>query len=136
MSQQHKFFTVEVAPRIYAIKVSVNNIEANAIIDTGATMSAISKNLAEKSSAVKRGVSCVLGVHSTSHVNKYSACLALPNGILFEDIKLVEINSLGTFDVLLGTDILSKGDFAVSKQLGKIYFSYRTPSADNLIKFE
>lgn len=108
-------------------------MQLNAIIDTGATCSAISKKAADLSGAVKRGTSSILSVHNTTTVTKYSANLTLPNEICFNDIKLVEINSLGSFDVLIGTDILSKGNFAVSSKDGNMWFSFKTPPDGNLI---
>lgn len=131
-----KTFSVTSSIKIIALKIKVNDIETNAIIDTGATKSAISCKLAERIKLLERGTIVVTGVHSKTIATKYMATISLPNEIIFRDTTLIGINSIGGFDVLIGMDILTKGNFAVSVANGKTYFSYKTPPDGKIICFE
>ena len=55
--------------------------------------------------------------------------LLLPNNVHVPDVPVVdtEIGDQG-IDVLIGMDIISMGDFAVSNHDGKLVFTFRIPS--------
>lgn len=132
--ESHKSFYVTSGTKIIALKIKVNNTEANAIIDTGATTSAVSSKLAASIKLLERGTIVVTGVHSKTIATKYTADIQFPNEICFHDTNLIEINPIGSFDVLIGMDILSQGNFSVSIAEGKVHFSYKTPPDGNVIR--
>lgn len=115
-------------------------IEANGISvpvkaqwDTGATGTCISKELVDRLHLLPIGK---VKVHTPSGVgilNKYMVNLVLNNEVMFEN-WLVMDSEIGTqgIDVLVGMDIISEGDFAISNFKGKTQFSFRIPSQEHV----
>ena len=62
-----------------------------------------------------------------SIVNIHHVSLTLPNKTLFPFVRVIETNLSG-FDLLIGMDIITKGDFSISNMNGKTTFSFRIPS--------
>jgi len=53
----------------------------------------------------------------------------LPNGVKIDNVKATECDELnGPFEVLIGMDIISLGDFALTNKDGKSVFTFRIPS--------
>jgi len=98
-----------------------------ALWDTGTNKTTISKKLAERLhlDSVGDGFLYTASGEVTSKI--YKANLYLPNGIEMSDIEVVE-GTLALHDALIGMDIISRGDFAVSNSNGRTVFIYRTPS--------
>lgn len=101
--------------------------------DTGATGTCISKELANKLKLIPTGL---VNVHTPSGIgtmNKYMINLVLNNEVRFANLSVMdsEIGKQG-IDVLIGMDIISNGDFAVSNYDGKTYFSFRLPSQEHV----
>lgn len=101
--------------------------------DTGATGTCISKELANKLKLIPTGL---VNVHTSSGIgtmNKYMINLVLNNEVRFVNLSVMdsEIGKQG-IDVLIGMDIISNGDFAVSNYDGKTYFSFRLPSQEHV----
>lgn len=101
--------------------------------DTGATETCISKELANKLKLIPTGL---VNVHTPSGIgtmNKYMINLVLNNEVRFVNLSVMdsEIGKQG-IDVLIGMDIISNGDFAVSNYDGKTYFSFRLPSQEHV----
>ena len=63
--------------------------------------------------------------------NLYQIDLYLPNEIYLNDLKVTEGELTGC-DMLIGMDIITKGDFAISNYNGKTTFTFRTPSLETL----
>lgn len=47
---------------------------------------------------------------------------------VFNNLRVLKIEKHDVFDIIIGMDIISKGDFAVSNLNGKTSFSFRIPS--------
>lgn len=58
----------------------------------------------------------------------YFANIMLPNGIGFSMLKVSRGELHGGVDVLIGMDIITRGDFAISHANGSTVFSFRYPS--------
>jgi hypothetical protein len=99
----------------------------NAIWDTGATHTAISKRLADKLKLIPVGKTEVNGVNEVTIVNTHLVNITLPNKIGFVDCRVTEALNLGEFDVLIGMDIIMCGDFSVSHANGHTKFSFIIP---------
>lgn len=101
--------------------------------DTGATGTCISKELANKLKLIPTGL---VNVHTPSGIgtmNKYMINLVLNNEVRFVNLSVMdsEIGKQG-INVLIGMDIISNGDFAVSNYDGKTYFSFWLPSQEHV----
>ncbi len=104
-----------------------------AIWDTGATGTVISKKVAVDLGLKPISMAKVKGVNSESIVPVYYVNVYLPNKVSILFVRVTE-GLLGDVDVLIGMDIISLGDFAISNFNGKTIFSFRVPSEGD-IKF-
>jgi hypothetical protein len=55
-----------------------------------------------------------------------------PKKILINTVQLTELQELRNTDVLIGMDIISLGDFAITNLNGIPWFSFRVPSAAHI----
>ena len=103
-----------------------------AIWDTGATGTVISKKVVEK-----------CGLKPISMVKVYTAAgenispspvylinIILRNNVVISYLRAIEGDICGGCDVLIGMDIINRGDFAVTNKDGKTAFSFRIPSIE------
>ena len=100
-----------------------------ALWDTGATSSVISSDLASRLSLPVSGRVMAAHAGGTSRVNVHEVNIYLPNGEKIEGLKVIEATArLQDFDVIIGMDIITRGDLALTNKDGKSCFSFRIPS--------
>ena len=103
----------------------------NALWDTGATGSMITKRVVEDLGLQVEGYTTVYHVQGEAE----SVPLFYVNLVLFRNFHFagvtVVLGELLDTDVLVGMDIINKGDFAVSNRNGATSFSFRIPSVEN-----
>lgn len=98
------------------------------LVDTGAQRSMISAEAARRAGLVPRGKIRIGNVHTIEHHNAYSVVLGVvvddgngdamnaTRGIFtFEPVLAAELRDSGSFDVLIGMDIISQGDLLVRR---------------------
>ncbi len=102
-------------------------IEFQALWDTGATASVISSEVVKQLGLKPIGKANVTGVNTTTIVNKYMVNFYLPNNVGVYGVTVLE-GKLNNFDILIGMDIITLGDFSISNYNGKTTFSFRIPS--------
>ena len=95
--------------------------------DTGASGTVISKLVVEKLGLKPIGKSKVFHANGESIVNVYAINLFLPNQVAFQFVKVTE-GVLSGFDLLIGMDIITTGDFSITNVGGNTTFSFRVPS--------
>jgi Aspartyl protease len=108
------------------------------IWDTGATGSAITKLTAKKLNLAPTGIKRVSGLGGTFSKNVYLVDLQFPNNIKILDLPVTEIDNpqdekgkiIDNFGILIGMDIITRGDFTISNFEGKTIMSFRIPSLD------
>lgn len=96
--------------------------------DTGASCSAISRRLVEAIGLQPSGFAQINHANGTSQVPTYLINILLPNNVGIPTLVVTEANLNGDFDILIGMDVISKGDFSISNFNGKTIFSFRIPS--------
>lgn len=99
----------------------------NAIWDTGATCTAITERVANECGLVPVGVANVHNAGGVKQTNVYIIDLLLPNRVVINGLRVTEAVVNGA-DLLVGMDVIGRGDFAVSNFQGKTVFTYRFPS--------
>lgn len=101
--------------------------------DTGATGTCISKQLVEKMNLVPTGHMKVQTPSGTGLMNTYVINLILNNEVRILELQVMdsEIGNQG-IDILIGMDVISFGDFAVSNYGGHTQFSFRIPSQEHV----
>jgi hypothetical protein len=62
------------------------------------------------------------------NVPVYLVNIALPNRVQFSGVEVAESVLPPGLDVVIGMDIITRGDFAVTNRGGKTTFSFRIPS--------
>jgi hypothetical protein len=60
----------------------------------------------------------------------------IPNGITFENIDVTDFSGSLEIDVLIGMDIITAGDLAITNENGNTVVSFRTPHGAQAIDFE
>lgn len=115
------------------IEANGKSIPVKAQWDTGATGTCISKELVSRLHLLPIGKVKVHTPSGMGTLNKYMVNLVLNNEVVFEN-WLVMDSEIGTqgIDVLIGMDIISEGDFAISNFKGKTQFSFRIPSQEHV----
>lgn len=114
------------------IEARGNFVPVRAQWDTGATGTCISKDIVSRLNLLPTGMVRVHTPTGTATLNKYLVNLVLNNEIIIPNVSVMdsEIGNQG-IDVLIGMDIISHGDFAVSNFEGKTQFSFRVPSREH-----
>jgi hypothetical protein len=101
----------------------------NAIWDTGATKSVITKAVAKALGLRPISFAKVRGVHGAQTVPVMLVSITLPTGLTFGSVLVTECDELSAgCGVLLGMDIICTGDLAISNHNGQTTMSFRTPS--------
>ena len=100
-----------------------------ALWDTGATQSCISDRLAGSLGLEMVGfveIGSAVGVHN---VPFYHAHFLLPNRLVFHDMELIQFTYTDDdCDLIIGMDIMTQGDLALTNFEGRTVFSFRIPS--------
>lgn len=111
-----------------AIKYPVHNV--NAIWDTGATCTVITKDFANKIGLISSGKTQVTGIGKNSALeDTFFVNIYLPNKVCIMNLKIAQVDQIaGGGAVLIGMDIIGSGDFSVYNENGKTVMSYRFPS--------
>ena len=115
------------------IEYNRKSIPVKAQWDTGATGTCISKEVVKKLGLIPTGMVNVNTPSGIGIMNKYMVHLILNNEVIIMNLVVMdsEIGKQG-IDVLIGMDIISQGDFAVSNYDGKTQFSFRLPSQEHV----
>jgi predicted aspartyl protease len=96
------------------------------IWDTGATNSAISSSVIARLDLKPTGKVTVQTAGGSRLANTYLVNIYLPNRVYFPGIRVTEAPISGA-EILIGMDIICRGDFAVTHCDGKTAVSYRWP---------
>jgi len=99
-----------------------------AIWDTGATNSVISQKIVDQCNLKPIGVAEVHSPGGSFKTNKYLINLFLPNYVAIPYFMVIKGQITGDANVLIGMDIISNGDFAVTNKDNKTVFTFRIPS--------
>ena len=113
---------------------NTNGIVAKCIWDTGASHSCISHKIAKTLDLKPFDSRMVHGVNKSCEADIVLASIQLINGVVLVDIRF-SVNDIPGGDILIGMDIISIGDFAISNGGGKTQFSFVYPPFKNKISF-
>ena len=108
----------------------------NAIWDTGATGTVISRKVAQELNLKATGRETVQTVGSGDQVNEYETDTYLINVYLPNDVAIIAVRAsegkIAGADVLLGMDIIAGGDFSVTNSKGQTHWTFRFPSIESI----
>ena len=104
-------------------------IEYQAIWDTGATQTAITKKVAADCGLKPTGMCKVSTASGEVDTCTYFVSLYLPNRVCLPQVRATEAILRGA-DVLIGMDVITRGDFVITNHQGKTNVSFRMPSLE------
>ncbi len=115
---------------------SGDGVTTKALWDTGATNTCISDRLARKLSLEAVDFAHVATASGIEHVPTYLAHVFLPKGLVFKNWELMQFQYTDDeSDLIIGMDIITKGDFSITNFDGRTVCSFRIPS-QHLVDFE
>ena len=124
------------APILIPVRFRVKHSEVvteywvvNALIDTGASISGISNRLVSKMGLSSTG-SFLYGTATGEHcLQNYTTDVYLPHDKLFKDLEVSEFiaREKDDYDFIIGMDILTQGDIAITNEGDFMMFSFRIP---------
>lgn len=97
--------------------------------DTGATNTVVTQKVVQECGLKPIGIVRVHTVAGDRMSNVYFVSIRLPN-IQIPEIRVTEGIVFGKSEILIGMDIINKGDFAVTNKNGFTVFSFRYPSLE------
>ena len=103
-----------------------------AIWDTGATGSVITQSVVDACGLRPTGMATVHHADGESVQETYLVNIGLPNRVAYPGVRVTKARLLVDADVLIGMDIISTGDFAVTNLDGLTKFSFRVPSLEHI----
>jgi predicted aspartyl protease len=107
-----------------------------ALIDTGATDTSISNMLAHSLGLEVIDRCRVDAAGGTHRANVYSIDVLLRNMVNFTNIRAAEfIKTIQIFDIIIGMDILTMGDLAITNHRHQTVLSFRVPPDTKHIDF-
>lgn len=115
------------------LKNVVNGVSCStmAIWDTGATGSVVAEDKAAELQLIPTGTKRVSGISGERESNEYFLNVTLNNNQISLNINVTDCSRLspdGSIGMLIGMDIISKGDLYITNFEGKTIMSFRIPS--------
>lgn len=108
-------------------------LAVKALWDTGATKTCIAKHVAIELDLHPVGEDTVFTPSGCAKFNQYIITVLLPSNVVFNDIEVSESEIAAEgIGLLIGMDIISTGDFAVSNFKRKTTFTFRIPSIEEI----
>lgn len=102
--------------------------QTSALWDTGASHCSITQSLAENLGLHAIDKVAVEHAKGRSFENVYLAILQVTNKYYME-VEFTECQSISNnFEIIVGMDVITQGDFAITNKDGKTSFSFRLPS--------
>ncbi len=106
-------------------------VEVDAIWDTGATGSVITQQVVDELGLKPISMTKVHGVGGESISEVFLVNVIIQSNTGFANVRVTKGQLIGAA-VLIGMDIISRGDFAVTNYDGKTVFTFRCPSQEHI----
>jgi hypothetical protein len=100
--------------------------------DTGATGSCISKSLAGVLGLTPIGATMVSHAGGSESKNTYLINIHLPNYVALAGVLVAEFEETAQFGVIIGMDVIGKGDFSITNYNNQTWASFRIPSVQGI----
>ena len=111
------------------------SLSTNALWDTGASISAISPEIQKQLQAIPIDKKDIAGIHNTEEVDVVLLTLELPNSVIKKIIEVAVCNITSKVGVIIGMDIISLDDFALSNGSDQTLLSFAVPPFQEKIDF-
>jgi len=114
---------------------SAHSLTVDALWDTGANISAITLEVQQQLNATTIDKKVIAGIHNTQLVDVVLITLELPNSVIKKNIKVAVCNITSNYGMIIGMDIITLGDFALSNNKDQTLFSFAVPPFQEKIDF-
>lgn len=115
------------------IKDDPRIFKTRALWDTGATGCVVTKKTALSLNLQPVGMSFVSHANGTTPANVYLIDIFLPNMVIVPAVRVTECDDgVGNFGVIIGMDVITSGDFAITNVGDKTTISFRIPSIQTI----
>ena len=104
-------------------------VRARALWDTGATRSLVASDLAKKLALTPVGKGPVRHGGGSDERFRYLVSFGLPNRFVIPGVLVSEQPAIEGFEVILGMDVITLGDFAITNAGRQTWVSFRMPSS-------
>lgn len=104
-----------------------------AIWDTGATSTVITQQVVNDLGLKQVSVTQLTTAGGKKdNAPLYLVAIFLPHRVFVSELMVVKASVTGDAEVLIGMDIIGRGDFAVTNKDGKTVFTFRRPSLERI----
>jgi hypothetical protein len=100
--------------------------------DTGASHSAITKETVNALGILPEGEARIIYGNGETITKFYIVSLVLPNLLFLPVLRVTEAAANDGFGVILGMDVISQGDFAITNVNGVSTFSFCVPGIETI----
>lgn len=123
----------QIVDKIITNVITNKKEQAKALWDTGANCCCISYDLVKRLNLKPIGAMPIATPSGTAIYNKYMIDIGLPNNIELKDVTVCE-SEIGAqkLDLIIGMNIINKGDFAISNYNNETKFSFRIPTSADI----
>lgn len=109
--------------------------QTKGIWDTGATNSVVTKSTAQQLGLIPVSQADVRGVHGIKSVNVYDVIITLNNKNITIRTRVTECDELSadkSVGMLIGMNVINRGDFVITNYNGRTTMSFRVPSLQKI----
>jgi hypothetical protein len=110
----------------------INFKKYKAIWDTGATNTVLTQKVIDECALKPIGMTLAHGVQGQHTTEVFLVSVGLLNGVGFSGVRVTKGILAGGVDVLIGMDMITQGDFAITHHNGKTCFTFRCPSMEKI----
>ena len=108
-------------------------LSTKALWDTGATGSVITKETVKSLGLIPTGTAVVHHLRGSTNCNTYLINFGLPNKVRVMGVQAIEGEDVvGHFGAIIGMDIITEGDFAITNTGRQTCMSFRIPSIQKI----
>jgi len=112
-----------------------NSYLTNALWDTGAMLSVISPEIVKKLNLNIVDTIQIAGINGESPAEVTVISIRFPNGAIIEDVRVAICSMSPGNEMIIGMDIITQMDIAITNGGGQTQFSFAIPPFENRIDF-
>jgi predicted aspartyl protease len=113
----------------------LNGYTTNALWDTGAMLSVISPEVVAKLNLDIVDTVIIAGINGESIENVAITSIRFPNGAIIEDVRVAICKMTPGNEMIIGMDVITQMDFAITNGYGQTQFSFALPPFADKIDF-
>ncbi|MFZ5975751.1 MAG: SEC-C metal-binding domain-containing protein [Bacillota bacterium] len=126
---QHSTLVHQLITKVTVINpINNKSIEVNAIWDTGATSTCITNKVVNDLGLEQTGVCTISTASGISQAPRYGISLKLPNNLHINPFQADMVTLHDNVEMLIGMNIITTGDFALTNHNNKTTLSFVFPS--------